>query len=217
MKKLNLFLLLMLIITGVIAQSKYKFNNIKQLDGNNIVYFSIDNLKSENDIKNISIAFSSDNNIVESEVRPNGVCRLIMHENIDADYIYKIFNQFGFEYEKSSVTINERYISENDIALKRTTLQKNRTDGMPEHYPVYINTENADVDNSRFENDKQEWLRNYPQEAEMLYGRSIEDLTGIKKIESGKPQYIDTGNPEKDRQVFENAKKEWYSKRPELK
>ena len=43
---------------------------------------------------------------------------------------------------------------------------------MSEHSPVFISTGNADYDNSVYDKAKQEWIKNYPEEYNKVYGVS---------------------------------------------
>lgn len=51
----------------------------------------------------------------------------------------------------------------------------NKQQGLPEHYPVFVNTGNPELDNSTFDQAKQEWLKNYPKEAEYTTGILYQD------------------------------------------
>lgn len=56
-----------------------------------------------------------------------------------------------------------------------------KLNGVPQHYPVFVNTGNPENDNLKFEQAKQEWIKNYPEETEYSTGRPYE---GVKNKES---------------------------------
>ncbi len=47
---------------------------------------------------------------------------------------------------------------------------QNNLNGRPEHYPVFVSTGNPEKDSYSFELAKQEWIKNYPKEAESYSG-----------------------------------------------
>lgn len=54
----------------------------------------------------------------------------------------------------------------------------NKLQGLPEHYPVFFNTDNPEYDNSKYDLAKKEWIKNYPDEVVQITGRSYKDATG---------------------------------------
>lgn len=46
---------------------------------------------------------------------------------------------------------------------------------LPEHYPVFVNTGNQENDSRRYEQAKQEWLKNYPEESQYSTGVPYQD------------------------------------------
>lgn len=53
---------------------------------------------------------------------------------------------------------------------KYSAAYKNVSQGLPEHYPMIVNTGNSEFDTNKFEQLKQEWIKNYPEEAKSFYG-----------------------------------------------
>lgn len=66
----------------------------------------------------------------------------------------------------------------------------NKSIGVADHHPIYVNTGNLDDDNFKFDQEKQNWVTNYPDEVEQMTGRSYKDATDkehpkdIKKMKS---------------------------------
>lgn len=46
---------------------------------------------------------------------------------------------------------------------------------LPEHYPVFVNTGNPENDSRMYEQAKQEWLKNYPEESQYSTGSPYQD------------------------------------------
>lgn len=208
MKNLKLLLFFLLIIPSVIAQSKYSFKNIKHSGDRDYVYFKVNNVLSDEDAENLKKVFTSDNNINETYVNSNGSCKLVVSGNIDADYIKNLLHSVGLDYDYSTIDINQRFEAEKLENSKKYS-QKNRTDGMPEHYPVFLDTGNPDLDKKNYEIDKINWISNYPLEVITLRGISVEDYYS-ELISNGKePKFIDTGDPIIDKERFDIAIKKW--------
>ncbi|OFY26502.1 MAG: hypothetical protein A2275_10970 [Bacteroidetes bacterium RIFOXYA12_FULL_35_11] len=120
--------------------------------------------------------------------------KLKIKEHLSADQVREILRQNGFDFNDSSIIKSQ-------IAT--------------EHYPVFKDTGNPQADHDRYEKDKQEWIKNYPEEVEIMTGRKISDA--VIELPADFPKYEKTGNETEDAILYEKAKKEWHSKQQEIK
>lgn len=207
MRKFNVFLIFMFFASlGNSQSAKIEFKNSKS-NGNNtvFVYFKINRLINNDEIENLKQIFSNDINIKEHFLNNSSDCKMILNNTIGAEYIRKKLLSAGLDFDLSTVVINDnKLLKEMIIAL-----QKNRTDGMPEHYPVFINTGNPDIDNANYDNLKKDWMENYPVEYAKLRGITIDEVYSEQINSNHEPQFIDTGNPDIDKKSFNKAKIKW--------
>ncbi|MFA4852678.1 MAG: hypothetical protein WC599_09190 [Bacteroidales bacterium] len=178
---------------------KYEFKNSKPIPDGKVVYFEISGIKdndhSEELVKVLSqIDGVSFCRIFKSSLKTDA-CQLNINSSVSADYVRAILLSNEADFDLESVKVN------NPANIEK------RRDGMPEHYPVFVNTGNTDADNAQYEMDKQEWIKKYPEEVAKITGREIDEF--VNKKEHDLPIYIDTGNPIEDQNRFEKDKKKW--------
>lgn len=206
MRKLNLLMILLIMaFCGNSQDKKIDFKNSKPYGSDKVVYFKINNLANDEDIENLNRVFSGDAGIREHSLNKARGCKLVISQAIDAEYIRGRLLSAGLDYDLSTILVNDALVLKDMIA----PLQKNRTDGMPEHYPVYINTGRPDIDNALFDCLKKEWVRDYPSEYARIGGISTDKVYSDQINANQEPEFIDTGNPEKDMKSFSTAKEKW--------
>lgn len=57
------------------------------------------------------------------------------------------------------------------------SISYNKSIGAAEHHPIFVNTGNPNNDNEMYNQEKQNWVNNYPNEVEQMTGRSFQDAT----------------------------------------
>ncbi len=190
MKKLNLLLGMLVLITASFAQSTgtkfINFRNSKSVDNNNkVVYFLLDNVGGTEQAVKIQSDLENDANITSCQIVADKdgryACKVIMKQNIKPENIRGIILSSGADFNPDSVVPEE-----NNIRKSSSFDPKKRADGMPEHYPVFIDTGNPDHDNSVYDQAKQEWIKNYPEEVEQITGRSYQNSTGLVNPDNAK-------------------------------
>lgn len=201
MKKNNLILLIVICLLGHIsfAQSKIEFKDSKPKGEGRVVYFQISKIKNQEHLNDISLALSSDKNIsscnIYKDFEKKDACQLeIKNLNIDANYIRNILRLKEVDFDMASVLTGDA----------------KRHDGMPEHYPVFVDTGKPETDKAKYDNDKKNWLKSYPKEVEALMGKSYyEVVSGESFYMDEMPVFIDTGNKVLDESKFEKRKLVW--------
>lgn len=164
------------------AQNKVNdFINYKNLpNGQKVIYFELAGIGGSEQLNQILSNLQNDKNVFYNSITAddNGKyrCKATVDSMVDAAYIRNILQLSGAEINMASL------ISKESPDFKKEIIpSKMRSDGMPEHYPVYENTGNPDYDNSVYEQAKQEWIKNYPVEVELLTGRQYEKIVPGKK------------------------------------
>lgn len=202
----------LLLSNVVIAQTDIiEFKSIKPLGDGKVVYFKVANLINDEAQESLKNIFESDVNIKEFYIYTDGNCKLVINNTIDGNYIKNLLLSQGLDYDYSTVKI---IYNQNSQVYKeqKQNMQKNRTDGMPEHYPIFVDTGNSTLDNENYDKEKQQWFKEYPEEVAKLTGREVDEFTSNKEKNENYPKYIDTGNPKLDNEKFEKAKIEWAVK-----
>lgn len=166
------------------------FSYVDQITG--FGYFIVENNEKEAEIRNT----------VNSE---NG-CSIIESQKIDLTdelFLEMYMKRSGFNINEFSTNIPTEVVLGPNKELTRSLFchaiaiwknnyltTYNKSIGVTDHHPIYINTGNSDDDNLKFEQEKQNWLTNYPDEVEKMTGRSFKDTTekehpnDIKKAKS---------------------------------
>lgn len=196
----------------LIAQTDMvEFKSVKSLGEGKVVYFKVANLISDDAQESLKHTFETDINIKEFNIYTDGNCKLIINNIIDGNYIKNLLLSQGLDYDYSTVKV---IYNQNSPIYKeqKQKMQKNRNDGMPEHYPIFIDTGDSKLDNENYENEKQLWVQEYPEEVAKLTGREVDEFTSNKAKIENYPIYINTGNPKQDQENFEKAKTKWAEK-----
>jgi len=185
MKQLKIFVFLFFSVATIYAQSEKSkmadFKNAKLIQNNEkAVYMHIINVGGTEQANKIQNDLLSDQNISSCfmNLEPDGryACKIIMKRNISPDYIRNYILYSGADIDPASV------ISNNIPEKKSPEMElKKRGDGMPEHYPVFVDTGNPEYDNSVYDQAKQEWIKNYPEEVSKITGRKIDEFSNEKK------------------------------------
>lgn len=179
MKRLITLTIGLLIASYGIAQTeRYEFVDVKPINGNqNVVFFYISGVGGDEQANAVLSELQDDNMIGDCWLVPakDGSYRIkaFINRNITADYIRRILISQGSDFDVNKVGV--RVIK----GKSEESVEKKRGDGMPEHYPVFVNTGNENYDNSVYEQAKQEWIKNYPNEVEELTRRSYQNSTGL--------------------------------------
>lgn len=64
------------------------------------------------------------------------------------------------------------------------------------------------------ETERQEWIASHPEEYKFLTGQYKEEK--VEAVDSdGFPQFVNTGNPEKDEKIYQERKQAWIIAHPE--
>lgn len=58
------------------------------------------------------------------------------------------------------------------------------------------------------ETERQEWILSHPDEYKFLTGQYKEEKAAVVSA-NGFPQFVNTGNPEKDEKIYQERKQEW--------
>lgn len=64
------------------------------------------------------------------------------------------------------------------------------------------------------ETERQEWISSHPEEYKFLTGQYKEEKAAAVSS-NGFPQFVNTGNPEKDEKIYQERKQEWIVTHPE--
>lgn len=206
MRKLEFLLVLLFLASCGFSQEKsIEFKKSKSNGNETFVYFKVSNVNSITDIENLKKLFSNDSGIKNFQINNEGECKMVVSPEINAVYIRKKLLTIGNDFDLTSILINDKSTLKEMII----PLQKNRTDGMPDHYPIFINTGNPDFDNANYDYLKKDWIENYPVEYAKLRGITIDEVYTEQINSNHEPQFIDTGNPDVDKKRFNDAKIKW--------
>jgi hypothetical protein len=184
MKKGFLFFIAIFTLSTLLGQngtSKFSdFRNVKIIDNSQkAVYFLLDKVGGTEQANQLKSDLENDANISSFYITPEKdgkyACKAIINRNITPDYILNFILAVGADFDMGSFILKE-----NPENTKPNEVLKKRSDGMPDHYPYYISTGNPEYDNSIYDQAKQEWIKNYPNEVELMTGRSYQNSTGLK-------------------------------------
>jgi hypothetical protein len=92
------------------------------------------------------------------------------------------------------------------------------TNGLSESQPNYVKLINESESAMFYHNAKQIWMNKYPEIYKSEYG--VKSVVGgekrnIQDMPEHCPKFINTGNPDYDNSVYEQAKREWIKNYPE--
>ncbi|MBI4646102.1 MAG: hypothetical protein HY738_05755 [Bacteroidia bacterium] len=212
MKTKMSILFLICFVPGAYSQN-FSFIDEKVTDTYKVVYFNLSGVPDDNQKTDLEQSFRNDNNILSFRIINNNRCQLKIRNNINADYIRNILLNNNLDYDFTSVKVEQA----NQKPSSDKFSEKKRTDGMPEHYPVYHNTGNPEYDNQLYDKEKKEWISKYPLEVEQVTGKT-QDVKPGEKRSDGMPEhypiFIDTGNPDADNALYDKKKQEWIRKYP---
>lgn len=209
---LSIIFAALLLSNLLIAQTDIiEFKSIKPLGDSKVVYFKVANLINDDTQESLKHTFETDINIKEFYIYTDGNCKLVINNIIDGNYIKNLLLSQGLDYDYSTVKI---IYNQNSPVYKeqKRNMQKNRTDRMPEHYPIFVDTGNSTLDNENYDKEKQQWYKEYPEEVAKLTGREVDEFTSNKAKTENYPIYINTGNPKQDKENFEKDKTKWAEK-----
>ncbi|MBI5539112.1 MAG: hypothetical protein HY951_03580 [Bacteroidia bacterium] len=166
---------------GIAQTERYEFADVKPINGNqNVVFFYITGVGGDEQANAVLSELQDDNMVGDCWIIPakdnSYRIKAFINRNVNADYIRKILLSQGVDYDVTKVGV--RLITE----LKNESSGKKYEDGrVSEHSPVFISTGNADYDNSVYDKAKQEWIKNYPEEYNNVYGITTESKNNIEK------------------------------------
>jgi|GEM_PF-5188980 len=171
-------LLLILDISGT-AQSNFNgFTNFKKVPGNNaVVYFTVLN-GDDFRVDGFNESLLKTNGILSSVYSPqkNGyLFKCKINQSISHDDIINILAGFDLKINP------EDLFDKNNEIIRKPELPLSIEQSLAPHYPVFVNTGNAEADAADFERKKQEWIMNYPDEVNKL--RGIEQKQEVKEEE----------------------------------
>lgn len=143
---------------------------------------------------------------IQSTVNSENGCSVISSQKIDFTdelFLEMYMKRSGFNVNEFSTNIPIEVVLGPNKELTRNLFSQaiaiwknnylttyNKSIGVAYHHPIFINTGDSDDDNLKFEQEKQNWLTNYPDEVEQMTGRSFKDATekehpnDIKKAKS---------------------------------
>lgn len=184
----------------------YQFVDSKNTPDGRMVYFKIKSADGKINKSLIENAFSSENNIVFYKIHSNNFCQLELNNNINELRIKSLLSELSYDFDYSTVRVNETLLEKYNNSVKTNDNQKKSS-----NEPQFIDTGNPEYDKQVYENKKQEWIKNYPDEVAKFTNRKKEDIHIENKIDNNFPKYVNTGNASKDDANYEKAKSNYLN------
>jgi hypothetical protein len=171
--KTNLIAALLLISAYVSAQNHFNgFASFKKINEETaVVYFSVtgnDDFKID-EFNEILLNYPgvSSSGYVNEPAQYRFKC--VISNKVSAEDIKLLLYQFGFKMDANSL-----HSRNNEVNVKQEKTRSTEQLSAP-HYPDYVNTGNPELDAQTFDRAKQEWIKNYPDEVNILRGMEAEE------------------------------------------
>lgn len=178
------------------------FKDYKVTKEGKIVYFTLTGILDQEHSDEVNAVLSKDQNVSQSIIYKSKevfLGKIFLKGNVEADYFRKILQSIQVDIDPSSLI---DYSNAFDTRVSA-------------HYPLFIDTGNPEKDKIVFENAKKIWIKIYPKEVANVSGKNYYDFVSRESFYiNEKPVFIDTGNPDLDKQMFEKREQEWIKSNP---
>jgi hypothetical protein len=146
-------------------------------DGRLCVYFDLEKIQGESQAGTLEAALEGVSGVESGTVFQSKAgqycCKLVLSPNTEVALINSVVIQHGSAIAPSSM--KAQITNKADVSEEQKDLSGNPAP----HQPVFVDTGNPEADNAAYEQAKQEWIQNYPEEVEKVTGRSYKMATGI--------------------------------------
>jgi len=122
-------------------------------------------------------------------IKLNNAIDINLTEEMFFDLYLKRSDSFNNEKIPEDIVLGNKSNSDKFFQIVKQYWYKTKIDNniknnstninLPPHYPVFRDTGNPEYDKTFYETQKQEWIKNYPNEVEQVTGRSYKNSTGI--------------------------------------
>ena len=144
----------MLIIQISVSAQNAEIEFIDVKSNGNKLEFKFDITGISNEQKSQAIKAKVEQSFKQSscEISGNKHCKIVAQEYISASKLYEIFKSEAVDFDY--LTVKSKNHDD------KPELKPKRGDGMPDDFPIYVNTGDKSMDDKRYDDEKADWILN---------------------------------------------------------